>query len=798
MIKTTCRIAITLGLIVVSVVWIAHGLNLIPDTTRDRVNSRLQLCESLAVTTSWFAENSLDRGLESIVERIGARNPDIVSVRIMKQDREIAGWGQHPADWANRPLEQSTAERMSVDILANGRYWGRVQVAWWPIRHNSSLNALLLVVFCGALVALLSWAFLTRTLKHLNPSKVVPSRVRNALNVISEGLVLQDDAGQIVMANGSFSRIVGKTMDELMGTSPDDFAWQVLEPDGAHEDGELPWQCTFRDRKKQAGVMMGLPDHQGHQRKFIVNSTPLLEETGNFRGALTSFLDVTNLENKRQELSRTLEILESSRDEIRRQNETLRYLASRDSLTDCLNRRSFFEQVDALWNAPDQMDMSVIMLDIDNFKSINDNYGHAVGDQVIKHTARAVSDVVQDKGIVCRYGGEEFCVALPGVAFDAALQVAEEIRVTAANLTVESVTFTISVGVSAREFLAMDPQHMVEQADQSLYVAKNEGKNRVVGWSDCYHGKAITEEVADTVHGDTAGLIEPIDDSVLASLYSTLYYRDQRTALHSARVANLAATVATSLTEPAVVKVLQVAALLHDIGKVGIPDSVLNKPDRLDNYEKHLMERRENIALAIARSAHVSKDVMTVISNYRRHFRQSQGLLEMTTHQPRMSLCCRILAICDAFDSMVNASEYRNAVGIEQALNTLAECAPEQFDPALVKCVADTICTNPQALMPLDIPGATLDDSFVNETVDFMTAAEAGNVEPLRHLMKRLKREALGVGDEFQETIQQLESSLNRNDEEIKMLVQSTRELLDLCRRKNEQRAGVDDFQPFD
>lgn len=804
MIKSTCRIAMTLGLIAVSVIWIAHGLKLIPDTEQNQIDSRLQMCESLAVTTSWFAKHGTEKGLESIVRQIGERSTEVVSIRIMKDARPIAVWGQHPDDWKNSSSEESTANRMSVDILANGEYWGRVQISYTPLASRNSVSAMMLIFFCGAMVALLSWFFLNRALKYLNPSRVVPSRVRNALDVITEGLVLQDNAGQIVMANESFLQIVGKKLDGLMGRTPDDLSWNILaqsaETDANQQPRELPWQTTLRTRLPQKGIMVGRTDANGDDRKFIVNSTPLLEDGGKCRGALTSFEDVSILENKREELSRMLQILKTSRDEIRRQNENLQYLASRDSLTGCFNRRCFFEQIDQLWNKTADAEMSVIMLDIDHFKTINDNFGHAVGDQVIKTAAEMIKQIVGKRGIVCRYGGEEFCVALPRMDFSAALELAEAIRSEVDSKPIANVDVTLSIGVSSREFLAMDPQHMLEQADQSLYVAKNNGRNRVVGWDTCSRGVVVASEnePGKTIHGDTAGLIQPIEnEAVLGGLYSALYYRDQQTALHSARVANLATAAARSVIDEPVVKVLEVASLLHDIGKIGIPDSVLRKPARLEGYEIHLMQRRESIANAICRSARVSIDVATVVANYLRHYRQGDGFATLTTAQPRLSICCRILAICDALDSMISVSDYRDARSIAEAIYTLKHCSPEQFDPELVDLVDKTIVSQPECLYPLNVPGANLDDSFLNNTVDIFTAAEAGNLEPLRLLMKRLKREAVSEDEGLHESISQLEMSLIQNDEEVQSIVQTTRELLELCRANREKRLESDDYQPF-
>ncbi|MGI9519384.1 MAG: diguanylate cyclase [Pirellulaceae bacterium] len=801
MIKTSCRLAITLGLIAASVIWIAHGLDMVPDSEEERIGSRLRLCESLAVTTTWFAQRNQTRGLDDIIEQIGKRSPEVRSIAIVKQSRTIASFGPHEACWKPASDGQSSPESMAVGILANESEWGEVQVQFWPLSGSTffgSHGTLALIIFCGATFALLGWLFLARSLKYLNPSRVVPSRVRNALDAMVEGLVLQDVEGQIVMVNESFAKIVDQPVDQLLGETPDRFGWESL--DASDQENEMrPWQAALNQGVAQRGHMLGLPEGKGKHRKFIVNSTPILEESGKCRGALTSFDDVTALEDKRAELSRMLQILKSSRDEIRRQNEHLHYLASRDSLTGCLNRRSFFGQLEERWASAQGQDLAVIMMDIDHFKSINDNFGHSTGDEVIKRVAQVIRDVVGDQGITGRYGGEEFCAMVPGCDGETAREIAEDIREAISSEPIQNVDVTMSLGVSAREYLAMDPQHIVEQADQSLYAAKNGGRNRVVTWHHITTGEFSSGDAPiDQSYGDSAGFISPVEhQAIVAALFSSLFYRDQRTALHSARVASVAAAVGRHVLDEPVVNVLKVAALLHDIGKIGIPDSVLHKPHRLADHERVMMERRDNIAVAICKSAQVSPDVAQVIENYDVHFRNGSGLADLNLHQPRIATACRILHICDAFDSMINETEYRKAKSLGDALLELQNCAPEQFDPELVDKLLYVVGNEPDCLMPVDVPGACVDDNADSDTINIVAAAQAGDLEPLRLMMRRLKREALSENGEIQDTITQLEDSLNKNDEELQTLFETTRQLLEICRENRERETLTDEYELF-
>ena len=271
------------------------------------------------------------------------------------------------------------------------------------------------------------------------------------------------------------------------------------------------------------------------------------------------------MEERRAEMSKMLNILRASRDEIRRQNAHLKYLASRDPMSGCHNRRSFFEAFDNFWNSPDVKTLNIIMVDIDHFKSINDNYGHGVGDaghQGGSPTYCSISLASEES--FCRYGGEEFCIAIPNWEFEKATGLADQIRETVSQTPLQGVEVTLSIGVSARQFDASDHQHLLEQADQCLYAAKNKGRNRVVTWPQYSDKNAEDPDVENNAY---EGLRAVDNDSVISALYTAMYYRDSDTALHCARVASLARSVASRFLGPEVLELAGVAALLHDIGK---------------------------------------------------------------------------------------------------------------------------------------------------------------------------------------------------------------------------------------
>jgi diguanylate cyclase (GGDEF)-like protein len=182
--------------------------------------------------------------------------------------------------------------------------------------------------------------------------------------------------------------------------------------------------------------------------------------------------------------------LATSKHQLESQNGELERLASRDSLSGCLNRRAFFERYERLFSNAKRTtsQLTCIMADIDKFKAINDNHGHAVGDQVIKEFARILQDEVRGSDLVARYGGEEFCIVLVGTDMGTAQRLADRIRMRVAQTcglatTISEIKVTASFGVSSITLGAANPAAMVDQSDQALYIAKQRGRNRVESFS---------------------------------------------------------------------------------------------------------------------------------------------------------------------------------------------------------------------------------------------------------------------------------------------------------------------------
>jgi diguanylate cyclase (GGDEF)-like protein len=239
------------------------------------------------------------------------------------------------------------------------------------------------------------------------------------------------------------------------------------------------------------GARLQLSTADGVARSFAVNSAPVFDGSGQAKGAIVTFDDVTELERKSAELEQAVREIEKSQEEIRLQNDELRLLARVDPLTGVSNRRHFFSSFEDVYTVAlkEGRLFSCLMADIDHFKRVNDEHGHAVGDEVIRQVTDAMKSFVRSSDAICRYGGEEFCIALLDTRVEEAAAVAERIRRNIDSPGFARIPLTVSFGVTTSGCGAKSLTELINQADEALYGAKNAGRNRVVRWDDFQAGR---------------------------------------------------------------------------------------------------------------------------------------------------------------------------------------------------------------------------------------------------------------------------------------------------------------------
>ena len=274
-----------------------------------------------------------------------------------------------------------------------------------------------------------------------------------------------------------------------IGRKASTLAWLRPNADDGGGESPRPWLTAMRTQQPVRGQRFRVGGGGGDDTRVVVNCSPLLEGNGSVRGCLVTLDDVTKLEQSHEQLLEVLADLAASKEQLELKNVELEQLASHDTLSGSLNRRAFFQSLERLFGDARRSggDLVCILADIDKFKSINDNHGHAVGDEAIQVFARLLRESSPPGAVVGRYGGEEFCVALPSATLEHGLEVAEALR---RRVAAESgvgarsgrmVPLTASFGVATVRAGARDEAELVEQADQAMYQAKQSGRNRVVG-----------------------------------------------------------------------------------------------------------------------------------------------------------------------------------------------------------------------------------------------------------------------------------------------------------------------------
>lgn len=492
------RIALGLVALLMSLLMGADMVfGLIPDRSDTARQIRQQISESLAVQATALLQTGDVATLQSTLRAVLERNSELRSVAVRQDGANIiAQAGEHGRFWQPPEDGSSTLTQVRVPVLANGREWGELQLAFRPVLPETFTEWLryptlvaLVAISIGSFIAF--YLYLRRVLEYLDPAKAIPERVRTAFDTLAEGVMILDKQGRVVLANKTFRNFHPAAHDDMTGRPVVELSW-LVEGFHASPENPYPWVRAMESRSNVGDETLEIArPGEDEPLRAIVGCSPILDGHGRLRGCLVNFSDVTVLHRINDQLLGTLVDLEASKEEIRRQNEELHRLATRDPMTGCLNRRAFFGAADPLYAKlkEEGAEVCCIMSDIDHFKLFNDRYGHAVGDQVIKSVAKCLGTDLREVDMLCRYGGEEFCIMLPNSTVKQAFDVAERLRSAienhagAAVRDIPGIRITSSFGVASIKLGAKDPAELIDQADQALYQSKQNGRNRVSIWA---------------------------------------------------------------------------------------------------------------------------------------------------------------------------------------------------------------------------------------------------------------------------------------------------------------------------
>jgi PAS domain S-box-containing protein len=314
--NTRTYISLGLASIVSTALLAASFLGLIPDREQAVRAGRLALAESVAASSAAFLSSSDPGRLEDVLRFIAKRNPDLHSMGLRtREGRLVVAIGEHARNWVPIDGAGATDAQVQVTLYAGDRPWGQLEMRFEPSAPAGLLGIVhtplvLLLAFAGLLCLPSFYLYLSRVLRHLDPSQAIPSRVRSALDSLTEGLLVIDQKQNIVLANEALTRLLGKGNDRLMGRPVAEIPW--LHESGAPLTGAYPWSAALETATVQRDLNLKLQDTEGRLRSFVVNCSPVLAGGGKASGALISLEDITLLEQSRVELRSAKEEAEAA------------------------------------------------------------------------------------------------------------------------------------------------------------------------------------------------------------------------------------------------------------------------------------------------------------------------------------------------------------------------------------------------------------------------------------------------------------------------------------------------------
>jgi diguanylate cyclase (GGDEF)-like protein/PAS domain S-box-containing protein/putative nucleotidyltransferase with HDIG domain len=788
--SATARITLGLVALVLTIVLFTASMGMIPDGHVMKMQQRLAMAETVALNSSTLVSMNATSQLEWQLETMVERHSDLKRIVVSRTQGGAIVDVRDPNSTAS---VQDMPKSMSFPLFRGAHPWGSMDFYFSKPQKGSWSwlpTAVQLSIFVVGISGVVFYLFLNHILQHLDPNKAEPDRVRTALDTLAEGLIVIDENERIVLANEAFSGIVEVEREHLLGKRPSQFGWVIGQE---AEIRALPWVDSLENGRDQRDISLSI-QAANEPRVFRVNSTTVRDADGAQCGVLATFNDITAIEKSRTALRRTLEELCVSRDEIQRQNTELKILATSDPLTGCLNRRSFFEKFDTHWQSAQRYDqpLTCVMVDIDHFKSVNDTYGHAAGDDVLREVGRVLREEARDSDLVCRYGGEEFVAVMPSTSMDVAFEVAERYRLAMAALVFPEFTITASLGVGARCDYTSDPQSLMNEADKCLYVAKRNGRNQVVRRDAVPDDLIVDESKISRTKPAEADATTAIPFPAVTALFSALAYRDSDTAEHSRRVADLVAEVASGFLPASDVYVLEVAALLHDIGKIGVPDAILLKAGPLTEKEWQLMKTHERIGVEIVHSAFCCDELSEIVRSYHAWYDGRSSDVQLPKGQ-ELPVGARLMMIADAFDSMTSDTVYRKGRSYEEGFKELLRYSGKQFDPELVERFIRSIARRQQSSVP--VLGKINKQAALQLGSEMQRLAEtvdARDFAGLQALAARLGSTASKAGvTPIAEAAEQLDACLGQETDDLKEVLNLTQNLISLCRAT--QRTFLDD-----
>ena len=447
---------------------------------------------------------------------------------------------------------------------------------------------------------------------------------------IGDAVISCDIHSKIIFLNKAAEALTGWRQEEALG-QPVENVFSIFH-EKTHEKCANIIDEVIRARKIiELGIHTILISKDGSEKSVEDSAAPIFKENGELSGAVLVFRDVTE-----------------KRDAIKE----IEYLGYHDKLTGLYNRRFYEEEIQRLDTARN-LPLTIIMGDANGLKLINDTFGHTIGDELLKKAAKSIKRGCRSDDIVARLGGDEF-VAILAKADKAETEIIiNRIKAYVCKDEIKNIPISVSFGHGTKTDENQDIQEIFKNAEDDMYKQK------------LYESSSMRSRTVTLI-------------------MNTLYEKNVREMLHSKRVGEFCEALAIKMNfDSEDINRIRLAGLMHDIGKIGIEEGILNKQDKLTPMEFEEIKRHSEIGYRILISVYEFSEIAAFILEH--HERWDGKGYPKGLKGNEISLQGRMICLADSFDAMTRERTYKEKLTVKEAIHEIRKYAGTQFDPDITE-----------------------------------------------------------------------------------------------------------------